>query len=417
MSNKPKVPTNETVRCNKCGLCLSICPVYGQERQESLSPRAKVQLIKHYAEQDLESSSELRQIVSQCLMCGSCSAGCPSGVNHASLFQHMRSAMVEDFGQGWQKKALYHFLTHEQQMELAARFAHMGQRAALDKLFRDFKLGNIPIKSMPRFNDRPFRETMPAVIEPRGERCGTVLYFTGCATNYVFGDIGRDVVKVLTRMGYRVEIPAGQVCCGLPMALQGSSAMARKNILKNIDLFGRNDVMAVITDCATCGSAFGSEYVPILKELGEDTSRAETLAAKVKDISLFLWENRSELEPHFAAKDNLLKVTYHAPCHLRNHQGVLGEVERLLAILPGVEYLRTPDFDACCGGGGTFFYDHPEISKQIVDRKVSNARDSGADLWLTGCPGCQINLAGNLKDDDLLQVLHPVQIVAAVLDP
>jgi len=412
MSGKAKVEAIETDRCNKCGLCLSVCPVYGEERQESLSPRAKVQLIRHYAEHDLESSPELRQIVSQCLMCGSCSAGCPSGVDHASLFQRMRSAMVGDFGQDWKKKAIYHFLSHEKQLHLAAKFAGIGQKAALDKLFDDFKLGNIPLKRMPRLNKRPFRETMPAVIEPSGEMRGTVLYFTGCATNYVFGDTGRDMVKVLTTMGYRVEIPTGQVCCGLPMALQGSPVMARNNMQKNIDLLARNDVMALITDCATCGSAFSSEYVPILKELGEDTTKAQILAAKVKDISLFLWENRSELEPHLSTKGDPLKVTYHAPCHLRNHQGVLGEVERLLAILPGVEYLRTPDFDACCGGGGTFFYDHPEISKQIVDRKVSNAKGSGAELWVTGCPGCHLNLSGNIDDGDNLSVLHPIQVVS-----
>lgn len=412
MSRPDKIEAREVHHCNKCGLCLNVCPVYGHKRQESLSPRAKVQLIKHYAEKDLESSSELRQIVSQCLMCGSCSTGCPSGVEHGPLFSRMRKAMVGDFGQDWKKKAVYHFLSHEKQLHLAAKFAGIGQKVALDRLFDDFKLGNIPLKRMPRFNERPFRETMPAVIEPRGERRGTVLYFTGCATNYVFDDIGRDVVKILTTMGYRVKIPTGQVCCGVPMALQGSPAMARTNMLKNIDLFGRNDVMAVITDCATCGSAFGSEYVPILRELGEDTTKAQSLAAKVKDISLFLWENRSELEPHLTAKGNPIKVTYHAPCHLRNHQGVLGEVERLLAILPGVEYVRTPDFDACCGGGGTFFYDHPEISKQIVDRKVSNARDSGADLWLTGCPGCRLNLSGNLDDGDHLRILHPIQLVS-----
>lgn len=415
MSDTPKVRASETDRCNKCGLCLSVCPVYGQKRQESLSPRAKVQLIRHYAEQDLASSPALHQIVSQCLMCGSCSAGCPSGVDHASLFQRMRSAMVGDFGQDWKKRAVYHFLSHEKQLHLAARFAGMGQKAALDRLFDEFKLGNIPLKRMPRFNERPFRETVPAVIDPRGEMRGTLLYFTGCATNYVFGDTGGDVVKVLTTMGYRVEIPAGQVCCGMPMALQGSPAMARSNMLRNIDVLDRNDAVAVITDCATCGSAFSKEYVPVLKGLGEDTRRAHALAAKVKDISLFLWEHRCELEPHLSAGGNPLKVTYHAPCHLRNHQGVLGEVERLLAILPGVAYLRTPDFDACCGGGGTFFYDHPEISKQIVDRKVSNARNSGADLWLTGCPGCHLNLSGNLEDGDTLRILHPVQVVSTCM--
>jgi glycolate dehydrogenase iron-sulfur subunit len=331
------------------------------------------------------------------------------------LFRRMRSAMAGDFGQGWPKKAVYHFLSHEQQLRMAAKFAQLGQKVALDRLFEDFKLGNIPLKRMPRFNERPFRERFSEVNEPRGQVRGRVLYFTGCATNYVFDDIGRAVLKVLTRMGYRVEIPADQVCCGLPMALQGDPELARNNILRNLDLLDREDVDAVITDCATCGSALGSEYGPILEELDEDTARARGLAAKTKDISLFLWEHRTELALLLAREGEPRKVTYHAPCHLRNHQGVLGEVERLLSILPGVEYVRTPDFDMCCGGGGTFFYDHPEISRQMVDKKIVNARASGAVLWATGCPGCRINLAGNLSDDDRLEVVHPGQVVAAAL--
>jgi glycolate dehydrogenase iron-sulfur subunit len=68
MTCQNKMEAGEIHRCNRCGLCLAVCPVYGQRPQESLSPRAKVQLIKHYALQELAPSLQLRDIVSQCLM-------------------------------------------------------------------------------------------------------------------------------------------------------------------------------------------------------------------------------------------------------------------------------------------------------------------------------------------------------------
>jgi len=76
-----------------------------------------------------------------------------------------------------------------------------------------------------------------------------------------------------------------------------------------------------------------------------------------------------------------------------------------------VEYIRAPDTDACCGGGGTFFYDHPGISKKIVDRKIKNATGTGAGLWVTGCPECRVNLSGNLENPESIQVIHPVQLI------
>ena len=79
--------------------------------------------------------------------------------------------------------------------------------------------------------------------------------------------------------------------------------------------------------------------------------------------------------------------------------------------LPGIDYIRAVDADECCGGGGTFFYEYPEISKEMVKGKIENAKKTGAQIWLTDCPVCRINLSGNLKGDDNLIVKHPVEMI------
>ncbi|MCK5686204.1 (Fe-S)-binding protein, partial [bacterium] len=53
----------------------------------------------------------------------------------------------------------------------------------------------------------------------------------------------------------------------------------------------------------------------------------------------------------------------------------------------------------------------PETSQQIVSKKVENAKATGADLWVTGCPGCSINLAGNLQETDTLSVEHILMLI------
>lgn len=405
----------EAYRCGKCGLCLLTCPVYQQVQDESASPRAKMQLIKHYAEKDLLPSAHLNDIVSRCLMCGNCTTTCPSGVKHKPLFMRARASMADDHGQDWKKRVLFHLLTHDDQLRIAAKFARIGRNSVLEFMDREIKLGNLRLKQLPKFNRRPFRDQLPEVVEPLGPSRGTLLYFTGCGTQYLYENIGHAVIRVLQRMGFRIEIPQGQVCCGLPVFFKGSLTTAKTNLQKNVALLNRQDITAVITDCATCGSALKTAYPGLLEELGIDSAPAMELAGKVRDISEFLMQHIELLVPHLDPNSTPLPTTYHSPCHLRNSQGGESPVEELLERLPNIDYIRASDFDACCGGGGTFFYDYPAISKKMVDAKINNARATGARIWVTGCPGCHIQLSGNLKPDDKITLSHPVQLTAAAL--
>lgn len=416
MNAQDSMHAEEVHQCVKCGACLAVCPVYAELRNETASPRAKVQLIGHYAENGLPPSKHLNDLVDRCLMCGACASNCPGGLRHNRLFMRMRAHLGADIGENWRLKVLYHFLSHDQQLAFAARFARFGRNVVMENVAREARLGNIPVKRLPKFNVRPFRDQVPEISMPAGDAKGTVLYFTGCGTQHVFEAVGHAVVTVLTAMGFRVEIPKGQVCCGLPMFAHGRMSAAQENIETNIDLFNREDVVAVVTDCATCGSALRSEYADVLRELGLPAGNAERLSVRVRDVSEFILANYALLEPKLDPDISAETVTYHAPCHLRNAQGVKTEVIELLKRLPHVTYVQSSDFDACCGGGGTFFYDHPEVSHRIVSKKIENALATGAKYWLTGCPGCTVNLAGNLSDTDTIAVMHPVQLVEQALD-
>ncbi|MCF8040050.1 MAG: (Fe-S)-binding protein [Desulfohalobiaceae bacterium] len=408
------MPTSGIHECNKCGLCLVNCPVYRESREEPVSPRAKVQLIKHYWDFDLPGSAYLKDLISTCLMCGNCTATCPSGVEHDVLFSRMRFEMIQDYGQEWSLKALFHFLSHEQQLRFAAKMARFGRSLASKRLLNRYKLGAISLERTPPFNPVPFRRQWPRVNEPDFASRGTVLYFTGCATNHVYADVGRSVVAVLLKMGFRVEIPANQVCCGMPFFLNGRPDRAGEMIEKNLHCLNREDIEAVVVDCATCGSALRKEYPRILSELGLSAEAAKELSTRVRDVSEFIADRLDLINPLLRESGSRQIVTYHAPCHLRNWQGIGPHgIEKLLSCLPGVEYKAVADRDRCCGGGGSFFLKHPEISKGIVSGKIASIENSGASVLATGCPSCRVNFAGNM--DQPVQVLHPVQLVEACL--
>ncbi|MEN8212522.1 MAG: (Fe-S)-binding protein [Thermodesulfobacteriota bacterium] len=420
--------------CSKCGLCLSVCPTYKIALQEHASPRARLQLIKYYDNKELISSPGLQEIISKCLMCGACAAICPSGINHYSKFMEMRTKMVQDHGEKIAIKSLVYLLASEYRIKFAAGFAKFGQRITPQIFFEKYDLGNIPLKRFPKLNKRPFREAAAETCRsetniPETGNKGSVLYFTGCATNYLFDKTGFATINILKRMGYQVIIPEKQTCCGIPLLFHGAKDKARKNILTNIrclnpDNFKQDNIKAIIVDCPTCGSALKNEYPALENEFNPET--AETIgkiSSKVIDIMSFVLQEsgstnlaqslenlKSDILKHESSADQT-KVTYHLPCHLKNSPQSPENSETILKNMPGLDYIRAVDADECCGGGGTFFYEYPEVSKEIVNGKIENAKKTGAEIWLTDCPVCRINLSGNLKKNDNLKVKHPVEMI------
>jgi glycolate oxidase iron-sulfur subunit len=377
-------------------------------------------------------------------MCGSCAAICPSGINHYSKFMEMRTKMAEEHGEKIAIKSLVYLLASEFRLKFAAGFAKLGQKITPQIIFEKYNLGNIPLKRFPEFNKKPFKQAVAENSNP--EAClsetgnkGSVLYFTGCATNYLFDKTGFATVNILKSMGYKVIIPEKQTCCGIPMLFHGAKDRAKNNILTNIkclnpDNFTQENIKAIIVDCPTCGSALKNEY-PALQEdfLPEIAEAVLKISSKVIDIMSFILQEsgstnlaqslenlKSDDLKHDSSTNQTnpgniesqkIKITYHLPCHLKNSLQAPNNTETILKNLPGIDYIRAVDADECCGGGGTFFYEYPELSKEMVKGKIENAIMTGAKVWLTDCPVCRINLSGNLKESDNLTVKHPVEMI------
>lgn len=403
---------DEAYQCGKCGLCLTTCPVYRATREETTAPRAKVHLIRSFAQDNLPASDRMQQKLQCCLMCGSCTNMCPGGVQHDILFMRMRQEMGEQRGRSKEVRVAGAILPRENRLRLASKAARLGTGSLAQRIIGRMRIGNIPIENFPTPNATPFRDQVPEVVEPSGKPVGTVIYFTGCATNHIFERTGHACVKVLTRMGYRVLLPPKQGCCGLPLFFHGDIMQAENTILSNIDALHTITCDAVLVDCATCGTALGHAYPQLMAELDRPDRPARRLAEKVWDVSEFVSKNFDKLAPHLDPQKGKETVTYHLPCHLKNHGKGKTMVEDLLKQLDHVDYQKASDWDSCCGGGGFFLNEYPEISKKIVEKKIKNAVSTGARSWATGCPGCRVQLSGNLPPKGVLDLCHPMEIIA-----
>ncbi|MCL4439308.1 MAG: (Fe-S)-binding protein, partial [Firmicutes bacterium] len=247
------------------------------------------------------------------------------------------------------------------------------------------------------------------VLEPAHSR-GAVAYFTGCAVAGFFPEIARATRRVLLRNGWKVLIPSNG-CCGMPQQAYGCVEFARRLARRNIDLF--IDHEAIVTDCATCGSALKS-YAALLAGDSAYGQKAAAFSAKVRDISEFLTET-GFLPPEKAYFRKQTAVAYHDPCHLFRSQGIRQQPRSILKAVPGVVLEETDGPETCCGGSGLFALTHPYLSGKVGKEKIKSILSTGASVVTSGCPGCimQLKAAFQMENHGIIRVAHPVELLEA----
>jgi glycolate oxidase iron-sulfur subunit len=402
-------------RCNKCGLCMTSCPVYQQLLVEAASPRGRIQMVKYLLEGKTTLSKRFKEIILTCLLCETCVVNCPSGVRHDQVFNDLRAELVRQYGLDWKKRLVFNLLTHEKLLHASIIFAKLGRNWLVEKLARGMRIGNIPAGNLPMVNTMPFRDRFDGLILPEGKPAGRVFYFTGCFTNYFGEAVGQAVVNILGALQVAVEIPRSEDCCGIASILAGEGDLLMPNVLRNIETLTRAEVDAVLVDCATCGAAFKKEYIDLLRRKGLDTAPAEILKARTQDVMEYIAERLEKLPLPRDYRGPKIRITYHDPCHLVRAQGVSAAPRKILRALPQFEYVEMEEANTCCGGGGSFQFDFPKVSNGITEKKLRRVRQTGARIVVTGCPGCRVTIGGNMAGEDRIAVLHPLELLDMAL--
>ncbi|MCX8023616.1 MAG: (Fe-S)-binding protein [Thermanaerothrix sp.] len=108
------------------------------------------------------------------------------------------------------------------------------------------------------------------------------------------------------------------------------------------------------------------------------------------------------------------RVTYHASCHGLREMGLKTEAKELLSHVRGLELVPLNEEDVCCGFGGAFSVTYPVVSRAMMENKVRNIIESGADTVVITEPGCLMNIAGGLrKVGSKIRAVHIIDILAS----
>jgi glycolate oxidase iron-sulfur subunit len=408
----------DVLQCMRCGFCLPTCPTYALTGRERSSPRGRVALARAVAEEKLTFTEAVKEEAFFCLDCRACTTACPSGVRAGEVMEICRSQAqrvhpLGPAGEAFRSFILEKMLPAPDRLENAMLPARLYQRLGLQWLVRHSRILKCGPEWMAKAEgmlpalEKPLRLQLPELVPARGERRGRVGFFLGCVMTLMYPEVSRNTVKVLSHQGFDVLTPKNAKCCGAPHLSEGDRDTARQLALFNLDLFLREDVDYIVTDCAGCGAAL-KEY----EELLEEQATHEKLAcfrSKLRDVSEFLVEVGLRTDELKAVP---ISVTYHEPCHLCHAQGISRQPRQLLKQIPGIEFREMNEASWCCGSAATWGLKYARESRQVLDRKLANVAATGAQLLVTANPGCQLQLAWGVRESGLpQQVVHLMELL------
>jgi len=148
----------------------------------------------------------------------------------------------------------------------------------------------------------------------------------------------------------------------------------------------------------------------MMKEYGDMIADAEPFAQRVRDVNEFIAARLGQLpEP----KRTLGPVIVQDPCHLRHVQRSHAAVRAVIGHIADIVELA--DDGLCCGAGGAYAAQQPEMAGAIRDRKIdviaTAAERTGATTVVSSNPGCLGHLHGPLSALGL-SIRHPIDLLA-----
>jgi iron-sulfur cluster protein len=406
---------SQVFRCVRCGACANVCPVYrlvGGHKMGHIYIGAIGLILTYF----FHGPDKAKNIVQNCINCEACKDICAGGIDLPRLIKQVHVRIQDKAGHPLPSLLLGQVMKNRKLFHTLLRTAKWAQRpvAGDDGFMRHLPMmffKEHDFKALPTVADTPFRDRFQELVQPTGEVKYLVGLFSGCVQDFVYPEQMEAAFTLFAAHGCRMAFPLRQNCCGLPLQMMGEMKTSRDVAEQNLRAFDKEQVDYVVTLCASCASHLKHNY-PVL--LGDDPNllaKAKNFAAKVIDFSSFAHDVLGLDSAAFAGKGK--KVTFHSPCHLCRGLGV-DQAPRALLKDAGYDFQEAEEAEVCCGFGGTFSAKFPELSAELLSKKLDHVEKTGAEILLTDCPGCVMQLRGGLKKrGSAIVVQHTAEALAA----
>ncbi len=361
--------------CADCGRCSEQCPANAAGRP--LSPRfltikARDHSFTHYPvlRRRRESTPVIGGLYSEdeiwsCTTCGACEAECPLLIEYIDKIVDLRRGMVDD-GQ----------VPQSLQKPLKALESRGNPFGKMDKKRADWAKA------------RDFQQACPVKFLNGNEKAGT-LYFVDSLTSYDdrIQAIGRATARILSQAGEDFGIlgPAERDS-GHEVRRFGEETLFLALRAHNTAAIRASGARRIVTADPHAYNALKNDY----RDLPPVEHISQFIARNVRAGAI-------RLRP---AVNGASSYTYHDPCYLGRHNGIYDDPRAVLDAIPGlrrVEMRRSRDRSFCCGGGGLALFYEPKEEQRIGVLRVRMAAEAGADVIVTACPFCMVNIEDAIK--------------------
>ncbi|HEY9481759.1 MAG TPA: FAD-linked oxidase C-terminal domain-containing protein [Micromonosporaceae bacterium] len=380
------VPT----RCFGVGACRRhdtesggvMCPSYMVTRDEQHSTRGRMRLLFEMARGETITegwrSPDVADALDLCLACKGCKSDCPVSVDMATyksefLSHHFagRFRPRSHYSLGWLPlwarlaapvPWLANAVTHTPGVARVAKAV-----AGVDRQ-----------RDVPRFAARSFTRWFRRKHKPvasGGDR-GTVVLWPDTFTNHLSPQVARSATEALEAAGFRVEIPARAVCCGLTWISTGQLDVAKRVLARTLRTL--EPYLAAGTPIVglepSCTSVLRTDAARLLAGGGAGKPADEPLVALAERLgeltvtfAELLDRDAHDFAPAIRTPDDRApKAIVQTHCHQHAILGVDADKAVMARLGLDVEMLDS----GCCGLAGDFGMtpEHRDVSLGAAER-------------------------------------------------
>ena len=365
--------------CADCGRCSDNCPANAVGRPLSprfISIKGRDRLFRNYpfypvGAKFLKSEPLIGDVYEEdeiwsCTTCGACEQECPLGIEYIDKIVDLRRGMVDE---GTVPQSL--------QKPLGSMEKRGNPWGKMEKKRADWAI-----------KDKDFAAECEVRVLEKGNTAQT-LYFVDSITSY--DDRMQEIAQATARVLTAAKVDFGilgkaEKDSGHEARRFGEEMLFQDLRDQNTDAIAETGAGSVVTADPHAYNALKNDYteVPPVRHI------SQTIADGIRSGTI-------RFNP---LESNGKRYTYHDPCYLGRHNGVYDDPRFVLDAIPGltrVEMARSGDRSFCCGGGGLMLFYEPEEDERMGVLRVKMAADAGANVIVTACPFCLVNMEDAIK--------------------
>ncbi len=420
----------EALQCIRCGACSNVCPPYQVVGGHVFGHvyTGPIGLIMTAMHHGLENAAGPQSL---CVSCNACEMVCPAEIPIPRLILNVRERVAEQYGLPRLKEMA---ISRWSDPSSGQQWARWGSRAASVVADNNRVIRNIPFANDALTQNRhlhapstiPLRKRIasngriaaPSILRSSKAQGLQVAYFSGCMIDRLAPEMGEAAMKVLAACGCDVEFPEQQHCCGLVALNVGDRKHGRMMAEQTIEMLENVEADWIVTNTTSCLAAITDDYRHLFRDDPDWLARVEAQANRMIEFTRFLVQIAQISSSDFPrnGKQPIASVTYHDACQSHNALGLGDSARTLITDVLGIELTEMADSSVCCGFGGSFSVDYPNVSSAILQKKLQNAGQTSAEAIIADNPGCLLQIRGGLSArNSPTRAMHIAELVAECL--